>query len=153
MPRTKPKRTYYGASAAERAQARREPVIETKIFSQPPRAIIGDRMTLPIDRVIVQLFADLDNGAYCCWPTNRQIAAEVGCSIRTVHNSLKRLSQLGWITIEPCPTVARGQMIRLNWRRPAPSRKAPPARGGGSATGCRGVGNRLQGGSATGCRQ
>lgn len=143
---TRNRTARYGATAEERAQARREPVVRTQTFSQPPREIIGDRMTLPIDRVIVQLLADLDNGSYCCWPTNRQIAAEVGCSVRTVHSSLKRLNQLGWITIEPCPTVARGQVIRLNWRRPAPHdtrRGGRQSTAGGSAMYGGGVGNPL----------
>jgi hypothetical protein len=128
-------RKIHGASAEERAAAARPPEVRRDaVFTQVPVEAMTDRMLLPVDRVLLTMLADHDNGSYCCWPTNAALAQEVGCTTRTVRTALRRLERLGWITIEPCLSVPRGQVIRLNWRRPAPGRKAQAkakAEGGG----------------------
>jgi hypothetical protein len=136
MPR--PPRKNHGASAAERATADGSPEVRRgAMYAQIPTDVLGDRMLLPIDKVILALLTDHDNGSYCCWPTNTTLAAEAGCCTKTVYLALRRLQRLGWITVEPCPTVERGQLIRLNWRRPA----ARDRRGGGRKCISGGVGN------------
>lgn len=120
-------RRLHGATAAERAEATRPSDIRTgAMFSQVPLEALGDRFLLPIDKVILGLLASHDNGQYRCWPTNKTLAREAGCSLATVKRALARLQQLGWISVEPDSTVPRGQVILLNWRRPAPQPSPPP---------------------------
>jgi hypothetical protein len=142
----KPKQ-HHGASAEERAAAARPPEVRRgAMYAQIPTEALADRMILPIDKVILGLLTDHDNGAYCCWPTNATLAQEAGCTTRTVRRSLRRLERLAWILTEPCASVPRGQLIRLQWRRPEPGRKAPKAKGGGGHA-CPGGGRtRLAGG-------
>lgn len=99
--------------------AARQPDIRVGVlFIMPPIDLFRDRMLYPLDKVIAGILCDYAGSAYLCWPTNRRIAEDAGCSVKTVYECLKRLSDVGWITIEPAPSrTIRGQIIRLNWRR------------------------------------
>jgi Helix-turn-helix domain len=154
--RTHGPRRDHGATAAERAAAcdaaaQSSPEIRSKaVFSQVPMDALQDRLLLPIDKVILGLLANHDNGKYCAWPTNGALATEAGCSLSTVKRALKRLEQLGWITFETCHRVERGQLIRLNWRRPPAHATATRREGGGGSYTTRGgVGHTRPGGWVT----
>src|SRR4051812_44222961 len=57
-----------------------------------------------------------------CWPSNRRLAEDLGCSSRTVQLALAALRNAGWIRVEH---GADGRRIWLTWREAdcAPSPK------------------------------
>jgi len=103
-------------------------------FAMLPIDLLTDAMLHPLDKVIAGLLAGCAGPRYLCWPCNRTLARQAGCSPRSVSYALDRLEKVGWITREPCPRTRRGQLIRLNWIR----RKGGKTRAGGVATGCKG---------------
>jgi Helix-turn-helix domain len=149
MPSPKKPRPAHGATARERAETQRTPEIRSgAVYAQVPLDALSDRLILPIDKVILGLLVSHDNGSYCAWPTNAALAQEAGCTTRTVTRSLKRLTQLGWVSVVPSKNTDRGQIIKLNWRRPPTKAAAHRAgSGGGSTPMSRGVDTRVGGGS------
>jgi hypothetical protein len=65
-----------------------------------------------------------------CWPSNRTLAEDLGCCVRTVQLALRALQAAGWIRIEYGADNPTGRLIILVWREAhcAPSRGpiAPP---------------------------
>lgn len=116
----------YGHAAEDRRREERPGTVRSEaVYAQVPVEALTDRMLLPVDRVVLGLLADCDNGSYCCWPTVADLTGWVGCSRRTVQLSLRRLERLGWIQAETCTAVRTGRIYRLLWRRPQPKARRP----------------------------
>src|SRR3954452_6611953 len=64
-----------------------------------------------------------------CWPSNRRLAEDLGCSPRTVQLALAALREAGWIRMELGADVPTGRRLVLTWREidcaPSPLPVAP----------------------------
>src|SRR3954471_11635759 len=66
-----------------------------------------------------------------CWPSNRRLAEDLGCSPRTVQLALAALRSAGWVRVEMGADSPTGRRIWLAWREadcapPPKSDVAPP---------------------------
>jgi hypothetical protein len=69
-------------------------------------------------------------GKTSCWPSNRRLAEDLGCSPRTVQLALADLRRAGWVRVELGADTPTGRRIVLMWREadcaPSPAPVAPP---------------------------
>ena len=84
-----------------------------------------------------------------CDPTNRRLAADDHCSIRTVQYALAALQAAGWIAVEQGPD---GRVIHLVWRE-APRNGPQPPHATPCETPCNGQPDPMQRVSAPPCNR
>lgn len=59
--------------------------------------VLKDENLSPIDKLVLSIIIDLDNGEKHCYASNNYIGSLVGCCGQSVSNSIKRLEKLGYI--------------------------------------------------------
>src|SRR3954453_17161230 len=84
-------------------------------FSALPHALRKDPALRSHDKAILLAAALLEyaRDKPSCWPSNRRLAQDLGCSSRTVQLALAALREAGWIRVEH---GVDGRRIWLAWR-------------------------------------
>lgn len=109
------------------------PVKSSVPFAALPHALVGDPRLNTRAVVLAAVLLRYARDKASCWPSNARLAADMGCTIGTVKNGLRRLLAAGWVAAEGGANPT-GRLLRLAWRGGAKSCPPPgqsPDPGGG----------------------
>lgn len=84
-------------------------------FAAIPHNLVSDSRLNPTDVRLVAVILRYARAKPWAWPSNRRLAAELGCSVRTVQACLQRLKACGWLRTVPAANPT-GRRIILVWR-------------------------------------
>jgi helix-turn-helix protein len=94
---------------------RNKPKVPFVPFAAIPHDLVSDSRLNPADIRLVAVILRFARSKPWAWPSNGRLAAELGCSVRTVQNGLRRLKACGWVRTVPAANPT-GRRIILAWR-------------------------------------